>query len=173
LQAEASDLRQRLAGRMEERRDLGERQVRVGGEVRLCASWVVSRLTTSRGAPPYGASSASVWASSTGCRPAAWIPATTGPTVAGVAGSSTAVGVPHMPLTTWANRSAVSESRMTTEASGPIAAHSWLTAVSSPPPGPAASHRETRQGNDWKAVWTAGYTPAMTQMASLLLVTPH
>ena len=47
---------------------------------------------------------------------------------------STAAGVSQMPLITWANRSAVSESRMTTDAFGPIAAHSPLTAVSSPAP---------------------------------------
>src|SRR5580700_3906699 len=45
-----------------------------------------------------------------------------------------AVGVSHVPRTTWAKRSAVSESRMTTDASGPIAAHSPLTAASSPGP---------------------------------------
>jgi hypothetical protein len=47
---------------------------------------------------------------------------------------STAVGVPQMPRITWANRSAVSWSRMITEASGPITPHRLLTASSSPGP---------------------------------------
>ena len=62
------------------------------------------------------------------------MPDTTASTAAAVGWSRTAAGVPHMPRATWANWSAVSESRMTTDASGPTAAHSPLTAVSSPAP---------------------------------------
>src|ERR1700680_5049863 len=62
------------------------------------------------------------------------MPWTTELVVALVGLGSTAAGVPQMPLMTWAKRSAVSESRMTTDALGPIAAHSLLTAVSSPVP---------------------------------------
>ena len=45
-----------------------------------------------------------------------------------------AVGVLHMPRTTWANRSAVSWSRMTTEEPGGMLRHSLATAVISPVP---------------------------------------
>ena len=62
------------------------------------------------------------------------MPCTTGLTVVLVGLVSTAAGVPQMPLITWANRSAVIESRMTTDAFGPIAAHSPLTAASSRAP---------------------------------------
>ena len=99
-------------------------QVRVGGAVRLCASWVVTRLTTSRGGAPYAVSSVDCWASSTGRRPTPSMPCTTALVVALAGLVSTAAGVPQMPLMTWAKRSAVSESRMTTDAFGPIAAHS-------------------------------------------------
>src|SRR5579859_6614659 len=109
-------------------------QVRVAGAVRSCASCVVSRLTTCRGPPPYGASRAWSLAMSTGRRPARSMPASTVPTVFAVGWSTMAVGVSHVPRATWANRSAVSESRMTTDASRPIAVHSSLTAASSPGP---------------------------------------
>src|SRR5580704_17154814 len=109
-------------------------QVRVAGAVRSCASCVVSRLTTCRGPPPYGASRAWSLAMSTGRRPARSMPASTAVTVFAVGWSTMAVGVSHVPRATWANRSAVRESRMTTDASGPIAVHSPSTAASSPGP---------------------------------------
>jgi hypothetical protein len=49
--------------------------------------------------------------------------------------------------------------------------YSWMAHVF--PSG--SSNPEALPGarNDWKAVWLPGYTPAMPQMACLLLVTPH
>src|SRR5258708_28273492 len=92
------------------------RQGAPGGWVSSCGYCVVARFMTSRGDPPNAPTCAGLEPSTTGCRPALAMPASTAWTAAGGAFAAThATGTPHLPPITSLKTPATCRAPLTTQ----------------------------------------------------------
>src|SRR5258707_15569478 len=100
------------------------RQGAPGGWVSSCGYSVVARFMTSSGGPPNAPTCAGLEPSTTGCRPALAMPASTAWTAAGGAFAATdATGTPHLPLIPWPKAAATGPATMAPEGDPPNAQH--------------------------------------------------